>query len=74
MILLRYIEARARLHRLLSILKMRASGFDQGVREFVIGPRGIDLAETFDSAQMLLLGSIVDPSSGPLHPSGPTGG
>ncbi len=70
-IMLRSCRGAAQLYRLLSILKMPASMLDLGVREFIIGSRGIDLAESYDSAQMLLVGSIVEPSAGdplPLPP------
>ena len=43
MILLRFIELRSRLHRLISILKVRSSDFDASLHEFKITDRGITL-------------------------------
>lgn len=56
LILLRYVEYRAHLHRLISILKMRESGYDSALREFTISRTGIDVAETFHSAEAVLTG------------------
>ncbi len=46
MVLLRFAEYRARLHRLFSIIKVRGSSFDPGMREFRITAQGISLADT----------------------------
>ncbi|HJS88220.1 MAG TPA: ATPase domain-containing protein [Acetobacteraceae bacterium] len=46
MVLLRFAEYRARLHRLFSIIKVRGSTFDPGMREFRITDKGITLADT----------------------------
>ena len=53
-ILLRFVEPRSRLHRLVSILKTRESDYDATIREFRITPQGIVVAETFDSAAAVL--------------------
>jgi circadian clock protein KaiC len=45
-VLLRYVEPHARLHRLISVLRMRESGFDATVREFSISDRGIEIEPT----------------------------
>jgi circadian clock protein KaiC len=42
---LRHIELQGRLRRIISILKMRESGYDPHVREFVIGEDGIRVLE-----------------------------
>ncbi|MDQ4078926.1 MAG: hypothetical protein M3220_22125, partial [Chloroflexota bacterium] len=47
-ILLRYIELRSRLVRLLSILKVRARAYDPTPHEFTITDQGIVVAETFE--------------------------
>jgi len=52
-ILVRYLEVRSKLHRLISILKMRESDYDNSVREFRISTAGIDVAETSGSAERL---------------------
>lgn len=53
-ILLRYVEPRSRLHRLISILRVHQSGFDPGVREFTITDHGIEVASTGASAEAVL--------------------
>lgn len=55
-ILLRLVELRATLRRLLSVVKMRSSDFDMRFREFIITGHGIDLADTFESAEAVLTG------------------
>jgi len=56
LILLRYVEMRAQLRRLISVVKMRDSDFDSSLREFRITSTGIELAHTFDSAEAILSG------------------
>jgi circadian clock protein KaiC len=56
LILLRYVEIRSQLRRLISIVKMRDSDFDSSLREFRITGTGIELARTFDSAEAILSG------------------
>ena len=56
LILLRYVEMRSQLRRLISIVKMRDSDFDSSLREFRITSTGIQLAHTFDSAEAILSG------------------
>lgn len=55
-ILLRYVELRSQLYRLLSIMKMRESAYDSSIREFSISENGITVAETFESAESILTG------------------
>lgn len=54
--LLRYVELRSQLHRLLSIMKMRESEYDTSIREFHITNDGIHVAESFASAEAILTG------------------
>jgi circadian clock protein KaiC len=56
-ILLRYVELRSQLYRLLSIMKMRESQYDSGIREFAITEQGITVADTFESAEAVLSGT-----------------
>ncbi len=56
MIALRFHESRGRLHRLISILKMRNGDFSPSLHEFSIGPKGLVIADTPDSAARLLDG------------------
>ena len=55
-IFLRYVELRSQLYRMLSILKMRESDYEPALREFSISTQGIDVAETFESAEAILTG------------------
>lgn len=55
-ILLRYVELRSQLYRLISIMKMRESQYDSGIREFAISDDGIIVADTFQSAEAVLTG------------------
>lgn len=53
----RHIELRGKLHRVLSVLKMRESKHDPYVREFEISDGGIKVLEPMSSAEGLLTGS-----------------
>ncbi|TFY99938.1 ATPase domain-containing protein [Ramlibacter rhizophilus] len=55
-ILLRYVELKSQLHRLLSIMKMRESGYDTSIREFTIREGGIEVSGSFESAEQILSG------------------
>ena len=61
LIALRYVEYHARSRRLLSVVKVRDSGFDPALREFVISDgSGISLAGAFEGAERLLSGFARD--------------
>lgn len=55
-ILLRYVELRSQLHRLVSIIKTRESDYDTAIREFHVTPSGMEVASTFESAEDVLAG------------------
>jgi circadian clock protein KaiC len=55
-VLLRYLELRSQIFRLLSVMKMRESRYDTALREFRITPQGIDVAGSFESAEAMLSG------------------
>jgi circadian clock protein KaiC len=55
-LLLRYVELRSQIYRLLSIMKMRESRYDTSLREFRIEREGLALAESFQSAEVILSG------------------
>lgn len=55
-ILLRYVELRSQLYRLLSVMKVRESAYDSALREFRISSDGIDVADSFASAEAILSG------------------
>lgn len=56
-ILLRHVELRSQLYRLISILKVRDHAYDGAIREFRITDRGVSVADTFDSAEQILTGA-----------------
>jgi circadian clock protein KaiC len=63
-ILLRHVELRSQLYRLISILKVRDRAYEGAIREFRITDRGVVVADTFDSAEQILTGAarlITDP-------------
>ena len=64
-IFLRHVELYSQLYRLISIMKMRQSGYDPSIREFRITDHGLDIASTFKSAQSILTG-IAHPRETPL--------
>lgn len=55
-LLLRFVELHGRLHRILSILKMRDSKYDSTVREFEVADTGLRVLAPVRSAQGLLTG------------------
>jgi circadian clock protein KaiC len=57
LILLRHVELRAHLFRLISILKVRDHAYDGAIREFRITNRGLLVADTFESAEQILTGT-----------------
>lgn len=56
-ILVRYVEQNSQIHRLISILKMRESAYDTSIREFEITDKGVNVAESFESAESVLSGN-----------------
>ncbi|HEU4728826.1 MAG TPA: ATPase domain-containing protein [Kofleriaceae bacterium] len=56
-LLLRHVELRSQLYRLISILKVRDRAYDGAIREFQITDRGVIVADTFDSAEQILTGA-----------------
>lgn len=61
-ILLRYVERRSQLYRLISLVKVRESAYDPAIREFIISQSGIEVAATFESAEAILT-DVNDPSA-----------
>lgn len=58
-IILRYVELGSEMRRAVSILKARYVSHDKEIKEYVIGPSGIELMSKFDVATGLLKGSPV---------------
>jgi circadian clock protein KaiC len=74
-IFLRYVELNSHLHRLISILKIRDSGYDTALREFAITAHGIVVEATFAGAEAILTG-VARPlppawAERPADPAGP---
>lgn len=61
-ILMRSVELRSSLRRMVSVLKERQTGFDPTIRELMIGPRGLSVGEPFDAAA--ILSGIANPIPG----------
>jgi len=55
-ILLRQVEFRSELHRLVSVLKARQTGTDPAIRQFVISDQGIQVSGSFGTMSGLLTG------------------
>jgi circadian clock protein KaiC len=53
-VFLRYLQVRSRLHRLISVLKVRESAYETSIREFTISDRGIQVEATSESAEVVL--------------------
>jgi len=56
MVLLRYVELRSRLYRLVSLFKVREGAFDPTIREFAITDAGIVVGEPFEGVEAVLSG------------------
>ncbi|HZI16789.1 MAG TPA: ATPase domain-containing protein [Myxococcus sp.] len=56
LLLLRYVELRGRIHRILSVLKMRDSRYESDVREFEISDSGMKVLTPLHAAEGLLTG------------------
>lgn len=60
-ILLKQVEYKTKLHRIISILKMRDSNYDHTIREFTIqASTGITILEPLQSVEGLLTGQVHD--------------
>jgi circadian clock protein KaiC len=54
LILLRYIELRSQLYRLISVMKVRDSDFDPSLREFTIDSQGLAIRDSPATAEAIL--------------------
>ena len=69
-ILLRYVEIGSRIHRGLTVLKMRGSRHETEIREFTVDSSGLHIGPPFQQLQGLLTGSgqvISTPTGAPPH-------
>lgn len=62
-ILLRPVELRSALHRLVSVLKERETGFDPTMREFTIGPAGMVVGDALEAFALLTGNAIPIPKA-----------
>lgn len=58
-ILLRYVELQGSVRRGLAVLKMRGSAHDHEIREFRIGPEGLEVLEAYRNLGGILRGDVV---------------
>lgn len=71
-ILLRYVELRAQIHRLISIMKMRESDYDTAIREFRITNQGVVVTDSFKAAESILTGQgrmLTESAPSPSQPA-----
>lgn len=66
-ILLRYVEMFGDMRRGLTVLKMRGSAHDKGIREFLIDRHGMHLGRAFRNVTGILAGTPVHVSPGDLE-------
>ena len=59
-ILVRSVEWRSRLHRFLSVIKLRDADHDTAIREFSISSRGVEVSDSFASAESVMTGIARD--------------
>jgi circadian clock protein KaiC len=71
-VMLRYVELRGRLHRLISILKVRDSDFDPLLHEFAVTDQGVVIDESPQSANAIMRTPVHDEAASlgpPEYPS-----
>ena len=71
MVLVRYVELRSRLYRLVSLFKVREGAFDPSIREFTIGDAGVVVGKPFEGVEAVLGGMARQGGAGP--PAAPSG-
>jgi circadian clock protein KaiC len=54
--LLRFVEVRSQIHRVISVLKLRDSAFDPKIREFMITAQGLEVGDDFPGEEAILTG------------------
>lgn len=67
LVLLRHVEHRGRLRKLLSIFKTRDQGHDRRLRELRIGEEGLVIVDGFEDADALLTGIAQSPQRKPAE-------
>ncbi len=64
LILMRYVEARSRLHRIVSVIKVRNSDFDPTLYEYVTTGQGLQIGGVLEGAEMVPGRQADDAASG----------
>jgi circadian clock protein KaiC len=64
MVLMRYVEFRSRLYRLISLVKVREDAFDPTIREFTIGDAGAVVGKPFEGVEGVLSGMARNVATG----------
>lgn len=70
-VLVRYVELRSRLYRLISMFKVREGAFDPMIREFTITDTGVIVGKPFEGVENILSGMARDVSRSPPTGSDP---
>jgi len=70
LIMLRFVETGSRLSRLISLIKVRDSSFDQSLHEYATTDRGLVIEPTFASAQSIMMGYDRHSHRAPPTPGG----
>jgi circadian clock protein KaiC len=70
LLLFRYFEARGRLLKAISIVKSRITNHELSIREFRLGPGGVEVGEELDDFEGVLVGATVYRGSMPLLSDG----
>jgi circadian clock protein KaiC len=63
-VLMRYVELRSRLYRLISLVKVREDAFDPTIREFTIGNAGVVVGKPFEGVEGILSGMAREVTKG----------
>jgi circadian clock protein KaiC len=71
LVLLRFIELRSRLYRLISILKVRDGSFNPLLHEFTLTDQGLAIEPSNDSAEAVMAGFARLPENQAASPSAP---
>jgi circadian clock protein KaiC len=69
--LFRYFEAEGRLHKVVSAVKSRVTPHESSIRQFGIGPQGIQVGEPLKDFEGVLTGAPAYRGSTPLMESHP---
>ena len=69
-ILLRYVEMMGKMHRGITVLKMRGSWHDKSIREFEIDEDGITIGNVFENVGGIISGLQIQSLSGDLDKMG----